>query len=54
VLLDVIPPFPTFAEAFLRALRDLDKQVAAAQPLPADGSPGPGRRAAVPPPARPG
>jgi pyruvate/2-oxoglutarate dehydrogenase complex dihydrolipoamide dehydrogenase (E3) component len=29
VLLDVIPPFPTFGEAFLHALRDLDRQVAA-------------------------
>jgi pyruvate/2-oxoglutarate dehydrogenase complex dihydrolipoamide dehydrogenase (E3) component len=27
VLLDVIPPFPTFGEAFLHALRDLDRQV---------------------------
>jgi pyruvate/2-oxoglutarate dehydrogenase complex dihydrolipoamide dehydrogenase (E3) component len=30
VLLDVIPPFPTFGEAFLHALRDLDAQIAAA------------------------
>lgn len=28
VLLDVIQPFPTFSEAFLQALRDLDKQTA--------------------------
>jgi len=28
VLLDVIPPFPTFGEAFLHALRDLDRQTA--------------------------
>jgi pyruvate/2-oxoglutarate dehydrogenase complex dihydrolipoamide dehydrogenase (E3) component len=48
VLLDVIPPFPTFAEAFLHGLRDLDTQVAAAQP-PVDGSADLGRRAAVPP-----
>jgi pyruvate/2-oxoglutarate dehydrogenase complex dihydrolipoamide dehydrogenase (E3) component len=34
VLLDVIPPFPTFGEAFLHALRDLDAQVAA-RPLQA-------------------
>jgi pyruvate/2-oxoglutarate dehydrogenase complex dihydrolipoamide dehydrogenase (E3) component len=27
VLLDVIPPFPTFGEAFLHALRDLDAQI---------------------------
>jgi pyruvate/2-oxoglutarate dehydrogenase complex dihydrolipoamide dehydrogenase (E3) component len=35
VLLDVIPPFPTFGEAFLHALRDLDAQVSAAAPVPA-------------------
>lgn len=35
VLLDVIPPFPTFGEAFLHALRDLDAQVAAAASVPA-------------------
>lgn len=28
MLLDVIQPFPTFSEAFLHALRDLDKQIA--------------------------
>jgi pyruvate/2-oxoglutarate dehydrogenase complex dihydrolipoamide dehydrogenase (E3) component len=28
VLLDVIQPFPTFSEAFLHALRDLDTQLA--------------------------
>jgi hypothetical protein len=37
VLLDVIPPFPTFSEAFLHALRDLDARVAAAPPLAATG-----------------
>jgi pyruvate/2-oxoglutarate dehydrogenase complex dihydrolipoamide dehydrogenase (E3) component len=31
VLLDVIPPFPTFGEAFLHALRDLDRQTASAR-----------------------
>jgi len=31
VLLDVIPPFPTFGEAFLHALRDLDAQITAAR-----------------------
>jgi pyruvate/2-oxoglutarate dehydrogenase complex dihydrolipoamide dehydrogenase (E3) component len=30
VLLDVIQPFPTFSEAFLHALRDLDSQIHAA------------------------
>jgi pyruvate/2-oxoglutarate dehydrogenase complex dihydrolipoamide dehydrogenase (E3) component len=30
VLLDVIQPFPTFSEAFLHALRDLDRQIRAA------------------------
>ncbi|QUQ65846.1 dihydrolipoyl dehydrogenase family protein [Kutzneria sp. CA-103260] len=30
VMLDVIQPFPTFSEAFLHALRDLDKQIGAA------------------------
>ncbi len=35
VLLDVIPPFPTFGEAFLHALRDLDAQVTAAAARPA-------------------
>ena len=29
VLLDVVPPFPTFGEAFLHALRDLDRRIAA-------------------------
>jgi pyruvate/2-oxoglutarate dehydrogenase complex dihydrolipoamide dehydrogenase (E3) component len=37
VLLDVIPPFPTFSEAFLHVLRDLDIQVAAAPPLATTG-----------------
>jgi pyruvate/2-oxoglutarate dehydrogenase complex dihydrolipoamide dehydrogenase (E3) component len=31
VLLDVIPPFPTFGEAFLHALRDLDRQLTPAR-----------------------
>ncbi len=34
VLLDVIQPFPTFSEAFLHGLRDLDAQVAAARTVP--------------------
>jgi pyruvate/2-oxoglutarate dehydrogenase complex dihydrolipoamide dehydrogenase (E3) component len=32
VLLDVIQPFPTFSEAFMHVLRDLDEQLA--QPRP--------------------
>jgi pyruvate/2-oxoglutarate dehydrogenase complex dihydrolipoamide dehydrogenase (E3) component len=32
VLLDVIQPFPTFSEAFLHALRDLEAQTAASSP----------------------
>ena len=35
VLLDVIQPFPTFSEAVLQALRDLDAQLAPARPVPA-------------------
>jgi pyruvate/2-oxoglutarate dehydrogenase complex dihydrolipoamide dehydrogenase (E3) component len=35
VLLDVIPPFPTFGEAFLHALRDLDSRIPAARSIPA-------------------
>ena len=40
VLLDVIQPFPTFSEAFLHTLRDLDVQVRAARPVPAAASTG--------------
>jgi pyruvate/2-oxoglutarate dehydrogenase complex dihydrolipoamide dehydrogenase (E3) component len=35
VLLDVIQPFPTFSEAVFQALRDLDRQLASAGPVPA-------------------
>jgi pyruvate/2-oxoglutarate dehydrogenase complex dihydrolipoamide dehydrogenase (E3) component len=31
MLLDVIQPFPTFSEALLQALRDLDKQIVVAK-----------------------
>jgi pyruvate/2-oxoglutarate dehydrogenase complex dihydrolipoamide dehydrogenase (E3) component len=35
VMLDVIQPFPTFSEAFLHALRELDSHIATAASLPA-------------------
>jgi pyruvate/2-oxoglutarate dehydrogenase complex dihydrolipoamide dehydrogenase (E3) component len=49
VLLDVIPPFPTFAEAFLHALRDLETQLGRARSTTsatttAGASAGPGPR----------
>jgi pyruvate/2-oxoglutarate dehydrogenase complex dihydrolipoamide dehydrogenase (E3) component len=36
VMLDVIQPFPTFSEAFLHVLRDLDGQIAASAPSVGD------------------
>ncbi len=41
VLLDVIPPFPTFGEAFLHALRDLETQLAARSAAAATAAPTP-------------
>jgi pyruvate/2-oxoglutarate dehydrogenase complex dihydrolipoamide dehydrogenase (E3) component len=38
VLLDVIQPFPTFSEAIFQALRDLDRQIAQAVPVPIPAS----------------
>jgi pyruvate/2-oxoglutarate dehydrogenase complex dihydrolipoamide dehydrogenase (E3) component len=40
VLLDVIQPFPTFSEAFLHALRDLDTQLSKAGPAAVGASAG--------------
>jgi len=40
VLLDVIQPFPTFSEAFLQALRDLDRQVAGPRRVPVSAGQG--------------
>ncbi len=41
VLLDVIPPFPTFGESFLHALRDLETQLAARSAAAATAAPTP-------------
>jgi len=38
VLLDVIQPFPTFSEAIVQALGDLDRQIAQAAPGPIPAS----------------
>jgi hypothetical protein len=39
VLFDVIQPFPTFSEAFLHTLRDLEAQTAASPPSAIQAAP---------------